>query len=205
VWDGQSTKNNEVHGGPPTPQQWDQNVEEIWNIQKWLLGDNGAQGVAGSNVAKTEGGVVLHETTLTLSGTLVLTDAGAAGTHGSRKILDFPLGVLKIYSVKTDVHIVSNAAGLTATAAVVAALGTAAVSTDNATLSGTEADIVASTAATLTGSAGDFDNVSNGETWDGRSTAKDCYLNFAAPDGDSTADDTLTLSGTVTIVWSAID
>jgi hypothetical protein len=205
VWDGETINSGiQVHGESPGPRQWAQLLEEINNMQSNALGADGSEGTAGTGVTGVESGVPLRKTTLTVSGDITMTDATTAGTHGSLKIYDFPLGVIKIHSVKTDVHLLSDAAGLDADAEVVAALGSATVSTDNATLTGTEANIVASTAATLTTSEGDFDAISNGVTLDGRSSAADCYLNLAAPDADTDANDAVTISGTVVIEWSLV-
>lgn len=204
VWDGESTRNRQVHGTAPNPMEWDQLVEEVRNMQMMNIGQDGNAGTAGTGVTAAETGVSLRKTTLTVSGDITMTDAGAAGNHGTLKVLDFPLGVIKIHSVKTDVHLLAGAGGIADDAAAVAALGSAAVSTDNATLTGTEADIVASTAATLTTGEGDMDAISNGVTLDGRSTAADINLNIAVPDADSTASDTFTISGTVDIEWSLV-
>jgi hypothetical protein len=38
--------------------------------------------------------------------------------------------------------------------------------------------------------------------FDGTATAKDAWLNIAVPDAGSTANDTFTVSGTITLVWS---
>jgi hypothetical protein len=205
VWDGETINGGiQVHGESPGPKEWQQLLEEINNIQSYLISGDESDGTAGTGVTAVEAAQNIKKTTLTVSGDITMTDATTAGTHGSLKIYDFPVGVIKIHSVKTDVHLVSDAAGLDADAEVVAALGSATVSTDNATLTGTEADIVASTAATLTTSEGDFDAISNGVTLDGRSSAADCYLNLAAPDADTDADDAVTISGTVVIEWSLV-
>ena len=37
--------------------------------------------------------------------------------------------------------------------------------------------------------------------FDGTGTAKDCYLNITVPDAGSSADDTLAVSGTITLTW----
>jgi hypothetical protein len=219
----------------------------------------GAGTPAGTGVTATEyGDGIFHKTVLTFASLVItMTDATTAGSHGTQKIYDFPAGQIGILGVVTDLHIVA-ATGIGATAAVVGAIGTAAVGTDNATLLTTEADIVPSTAATLTDSAGDFNAImgnsvaaltdssggtSGGDTiaaivaatdvtaaglattknaiatlaakvnalialltgafkaFDGTGTAKDAVLNFAVPDAGSTANSTLTVTGTVTIHW----
>lgn len=204
IWDGLK-KVNVVNGSTPDAPEWDQMIEELQAMQKRATAPDIGNGVEAGNGTANEKAPTIHTTVLTIAGTQLMTDATTAGTHGGAKIYDFPLGVIKIHSVKTDVNLVSDAAGLVVTAAVVAALGSVVVATDNATLLGTEADIVASTAATLSSSIGDFDAIADGVTIDGRSTAVDVFLNFAAADAQSTADDTLTLSGTVTIEWSNLD
>lgn len=205
AWDGSTVRaNTQNHGESPGPMDWDQLVAEVMNLENFLIGADGSAGVAGTNVAAAETGIPMRKTTLTVSGTITMTDATTAGCHGSRKIYDFPLGVIKIHSVKTDVHLVAGAGGIADDAAAVAALGSATVGTGDATLTTTEADIVASTAATLTTGEGDMDAIGNGVTLDGRSTAADCFLNIAVPDADSSASDTFTISGTINIVWSLV-
>ena len=145
-------------------------------------------------------------TTLKLSNQVItMTDAAAAGCHGSVKLYDFPACNLLFLGATCDLTVTAGTGGIADTAAVVAAIGTAAVSTADATLTTTEADLIPSTAATLTAGAG----AAKGKTltagvvvFDGTTTAKDAYLNFAVPDAGSTGNDTLIVSGTITLVWS---
>lgn len=158
---------------------------------------------AGSVVNETVGTI---RTTLQLSGAVVtMTDATTAGCHGSVKLYDFPACNLLFLGATCDLTVTAGTGGIADTAAVVAAIGTAAVSTADATLTTTEADLIPSTAATLTAGAG----AAKGKTltagvvvFDGTTTAKDAYLNFAVPDAGSTGNDTLIVSGTITLVWS---
>ena len=158
---------------------------------------------AGAVVNETVGTI---RTTLQLSNAVVtMTDATTAGCHGSVKLYDFPACNLLFLGATCDLTVTAGAGGIADTAAVVAAIGTAAVSTADATLTTTEADLIPSTAATLTAGAG----AAKGKTltagvvvFDGTSTAKDAYLNFAVPDAGSTGNDTLIVSGTITLVWS---
>ena len=157
---------------------------------------------AGAVVNETVGTI---RTTLQLSGTVVtMTDATTAGCHGSIKLYDFPACNLLFLGATCDLTVTAGTGGIADTAAVVAAIGTAAVSTADATLTTTEADLIPSTAATLTAGAG----AAKGKTltagvvvFDGTTTAKDAYLNFAVPDAGSTGIDTLIVSGTITLVW----
>lgn len=170
-----------------------------------LNGVGSAGAAASVSVEVSEGPGVL-KTVLTLDNVSVtMTDATAAGSHGSLKLYDFPACNMLFLGGSCDLTLTAGEGGIADTAAVVAAVGTTTVGTDNATLTTTEADLIPSTASTLTAGAG----TTKGKTvtagvvvFDGTSTPKDAWLNFAVPDAGSTANDTLTVSGTVTLVWS---
>lgn len=162
----------------------------------------------GATVTVTESGsAAVHRTVLTLASTVItMTDAGAAGSHGGTKIYDFPAGVIIRGGCVADVATLAGAGGIADGAAVVLALGLAAPATDNATLAGAnEADLIASFAGTLTAGAGIFDKYGEPSvtSLDGHTTAIDMYVNAAVPDADSSASDTLTLTGTITCLWSS--
>lgn len=171
-----------------------------------LNGVGAAGAAASTSVAVSESAAGAIKTVLTLSNvSITMTDATTAGSHGSLKLYDFPECNLLFLGGTTDLVITAGAGGITDTAAVVGSVGTATVGTDNATLTTTEADLIPSTASTLTGGVG----ATKGKTvtagvvvFDGTATAKDAWLNYAIPDADSTANDTLVVSGTVTLIWS---
>lgn len=159
-----------------------------------------------AGVAISESGFgALHKTVLTLSSvSITMTDATTAGSHGSLQLYDFPTGVFFLLGAVTDLSTLAGAGGLADTAALVGALGSEALATDNATLTSAEADFVPSTAGTLSSGAGVLD----GETttaliaiWDGTGGAIDLFLNLAVPDAGTSANDTLTVSGTITLFW----
>ena len=162
-------------------------------------------GVASSSATVDETASGAVRTVLTLNNVAIsMVDAAAAGCHGSLKLYDFPACNWLYLGATCDLTLTAGAGGITDTAAVVASIGTATVGVDNATLTDTEADLIASTAATLTDGAGTAKGKSltaGIAVFDGTSTPKDAWLNLAVPDAGSTADDTLTISGTVTIVW----
>lgn len=160
-----------------------------------------ASAVTGLSVRSRTGG--LHEFTLTLTNVEVpLVDAGAAGAGGGIKILGFPQGNIKIGNYTVNTTVARKGTNLTATASLVASLGTVAAAAD-ATLTSTEADVAGSTTATLTAGAGTFKKVATGLVYlDGTTTAKDVYLNFAAPDASSAGNDSVIVNGTITILWS---
>ena len=175
------------------------------NLIRDAVGATTLAGVANAGAAVDES-VGTIRTTLKLSNQVItMTDAAAAGCHGSVKLYDFPACNLLFLGATCDLTVTAGSGGISDTAAVVAAIGTAAVSTADATLTTTEADLIPSTAATLTAGAG----AAKGKTltagvgvFDGTTTAKDAYLNFAVPDAGSTGNDTLIVSGTITLVWS---
>lgn len=133
---------------------------------------------------------------------IAVTDTGGVnGGQGSLKITDFIPGLVSILGAVTNCAITA-AAGIGATAAVVASVGTAAAGAGDATLTGTEADIIPSTACTLTASAGVFDGeATTPALFNGTATAIDAYLNFAVPDAGITANSTITVTGYVDI-WA---
>lgn len=181
----------------------------IWNGTAWVdvegqvpYGETNGTAAGTGNVASETTGQV-HRTVLTMTNlSITMTDATTAGCHGSQKIYDFPAGVIQILGCVTDLAITAGAGGITDTASVVGSVGTAAVGTDNATLTSTEANVVPSTAATLTAGAGNCDGESTASPiLDGTGTATDLFLNFAVPDAGSSANDTLTVNGTVVVTW----
>ena len=170
-----------------------------------IQGATGSLAGTGVSAATSAGG---KKTVLTLNNVAIdMTDADTAGTHGSLKVFTFPAGNLLFMGASCNLALVAGEGGLTDTAAVVGGLGTAAVGTDNATLTTTEQNLIPSTASTLSGGEGATANVSataNIAAFDGSSSAVEAYLNFAAPDAGSTADDTLTVSGTITLYWDVV-
>jgi hypothetical protein len=164
----------------------------------------GAKNGTGVTVVENGNGAV-HKTVLTLAATsITMTDAGAAGSHGSLKVYDFPAGPIQVLGCSYNLTTLAGAGGISDTAALVGSLGSATVATDNATLVGTgEADLIASTTGTLTGGAGALAKHGSlvATAYDGTATAIDAYLNLAVPDAGSSANDTIAVSGTITIHW----
>lgn len=172
-----------------------------------IVTTSGVGTAGGTNVTVTERAGDGRTTVLTYEAEVIdITDAAANGAHGGLKVYDFPPGQLYVHGIVTDLAIVAGAGGISDTAAVVAAVGKGQVQTDNATLFADEATFIPMTAVTLTAGAADFHGKTSaqevGQVQDGTSTAIDLWLNFAVPGDDSTADDTLTVTGTITILWA---
>jgi hypothetical protein len=168
------------------------------------LTNGGVGTAAGSGVSAAEYGNTVHRTVLTVTDlSVAMTDATTAGCHGSQKVYDFPAGAIQILGASYNLTTLAGAGGIADNAALVGSLGSAAVGTDNATLTSTEADLVASTTGTLSGGAGVLTKHGSVVTtaFDGTTTAIDAYLNLAVPDAGSTADDTITVNGTIELVW----
>lgn len=161
----------------------------------------------GSAVTVVElGTAAVHKTVFTLTALVItMTDAGAAGSHGTHKLYDFPAGVIIRGGCVANVTTLAGAGGIADGAAAVFALGQSPTGTDNATLLTTEADFIASFAGTLTAGAGIFAKYGEPSVTsiDGHTTPTDLYLNTAVPDADSSASDTLTITGTITCIWSS--
>lgn len=201
IWDGSSVNRDSrsIDAGPDY-EDWDQIVAEVIAMQ----GGGTPVGTGGTGVTVTQAAPQIVTTTLTVDGlSVTMTDAGAAGCHGSAPLLTFPAGNIVILGAVTDLAIVAGAGGIGDAAAVVGAVGSVATAVDNATLTSTEANIVPSTAGTLTDGAGTVKGESTAPvTLDGTSSAAVARLNFAVPDADSSASDTLSVTGTVKITWA---
>jgi hypothetical protein len=212
-WDGtteNSWRSSRHSTLDPNSQDWDKIAAEVIAVEDTLgagYGNPPAGAAAGTGVTATESAGAIHQTVLTLADvSITMTDATTAGSHGSLQVYDFPAGLIQVLGCTTNLDIARVGTAITATAEVVGSVGTATVGVDNATLTGTEADICPSTAATLTTGAGAMDGQSTATemaagVWDGTASAKDMYLNFAIPDLGSTGDDALTVDGTITLTW----
>lgn len=202
AWDGKSASRPvapTVELREPNADDYRRMYEEILAMQQPDVGSSPAVvGLSKTNLAQP-----IVKTTLSFSNMVVnMTDAGVAGCHGSQKLFDFPQGNILILGATTDVQVLAGAGGIVDTAALVAAVGSVQVGTGDATLTTTEANIVPSIAATLATGAGNADGESTvAVTLDGTATPAAAHLNFAVPDAGSTANDTLTVNGTVTLTW----
>lgn len=162
--------------------------------------------VAGTGITVQErGDGSIHKSVFTLTAhSMTITDAGAAGAHGSTTFYTFPEGHIKIIGGHMALtNITAGAGGIGDTATMDIGVGTAAVATDNGELTSTEADIIlidekqlASGTATGDGKMG-LTNVQI----DGSASAGSLKLNVAMPDADSASSDTLSVTGTITIYW----
>lgn len=181
----------------------------VCNLDRLVYGSNlGVVPSGSAGVSVVERGIgFLHQSVFTLTAASVtITDATTAGAHGGIQLYDFAGLHLTILGATSDLEITAGAGGTADNASVVCALGTVVTATANDALTSTEADFMASTAATLTSGVGACDGQSATAAivqFDGTATAKDLFLNFAVPDAGQTdaSNDTLSVTGTVTITW----
>lgn len=161
----------------------------------------------GTGVTATEYGTgAVHKTVLTLTNvSITVTDTGGAnGGQGSLKVYDFPEGVIQFLGASYNLTTLAGAGGIGDTAALVGSLGSVAAGAGDATLTSTEADMIASTTGTLTAGAGTLAKHGSlvATAFDGHTTALDAILNLAVPDAGISSNDTVTVNGTITMVWA---
>lgn len=168
----------------------------------------------GSTVSVSENMLVWHKTVINCKATPIdISDDAGVAQYGGVKLYDFPEGLLFIGGAMIDGALT---AGVTGTIIDAwngdAALGSATATT-GATLTGTEADILQSTATTTAVSkVGVCDAVtiatalteSGARHLDGSATAKDLYLNFVIDDDVTHTAGTAAFTGTVTVVWAVV-
>lgn len=164
-----------------------------------------AEEVSATGVVESEAGIVVKQVTVTLDDcAIVLTDAGANGSHGTQLVKTFAAGPIQILGCSMNLTTKAGAGGIGDTAALIGALGSASVTTANETLTSTEADLIASTSGTLSGGAGTLANHGSlvATAFDGHTTAIKAYLNLVCPNADSSATDTVTVNGTIKITYA---
>jgi hypothetical protein len=175
-----------------------------------------AQGVAaGAGVAAREdrvAGGVTRQVTLTLVNTPVpLVDEAGVVAYGGLKVFDFPAGLLRFEGAIMDLALTLSDVGVDDDWNGDIGLGTATASNNNS-LSGTEQDLIPTTAtpqATSGATTGDGESTSTeaGVVFDGTGTAKDCYLNILVDDADHDVDGDATdiiVNGTITITYTLL-
>lgn len=158
----------------------------------------------GTGVACIEyGDGVIHKTRCTFTAaSITMTDAGANGNEGALKFYDLPAGPITILGTTMNITTLAGSGGIADTAAVVCSVGTVVAAADD-TLTSTEANLVASATGTLTAGAGAcaLHGSLVATAFDGHTTPTDIYVNFAMPDAGTSGNDTLAVTGTITVNW----
>lgn len=164
-------------------------------------GAAGANGVGATSVQRSD-----NVTVLTLSALAVaMADTAGIVAFGSKKLLDFPAGYIGIESVVANLAVTKSSAGVIATFDGDFSLGTVAAAGD-ATLTATEADIMASVATpqAVAGVTTARGSKLTATDLDGTVTPVDLYLNVLVDDTDhdvTTTPCNLLFTGTITVTW----
>jgi len=141
---------------------------------------------------------LVQQYVLTLTNVSITTTDNGTLASGNIKLFDLPAGNYLVLGATADCTTAAGAGGLTDTAPMVYAIGTAAAAAD-ATLTSTEADIMPSTAGTLAGGVGVIDGRNPAVAFINGTSATSIYLNTAVADAGTTASDTLTVNGTIVL------
>jgi len=153
---------------------------------------------------------VFRKVKLTCSTTpIVITDDPGVAQYGGVKVYDFPAGLLNFQGAVIDGSLTIDDTEMTDAFDGDVALGTATATTGS-TLTGTEADLLQSTALTqAVAQVANCDAITiatalteSGARWlDGTTTAKDMYINFVIDDGAAHITGTGSFTGTIEFVY----
>lgn len=174
------------------------------------VGDNGttflATGGDSLTAANTVGNINYSVFTFTNTNCrITMTDAAAAGCHGSFKLADLPAGAIKIIGSVVTLTVTAGAGGIVDDATYDIGVGSTQVAVDNEELAATEQDIVAKIEGDLAGGTKAIQAQSGTDALiDGTGTDADMWLNVAIAAADASANDLLNVQGTIKIVWVAL-
>lgn len=158
----------------------------------------------GHVAARTIGSGPWFKTILTLTSVAVtMTDEAGVVAYGGVKLYDLPEGAILFGGAVADLDITASG-GINANFDGDFGVGTVTAS-NNATLATTEQNIIPTTAtpqavSSVTTANGKSTATENAVV-DGTSTALDVYLNFLVDDADQNGGGTITVTGTISILW----
>lgn len=164
---------------------------------------------AGTGVVATSEQLQVRTLLLTLTDTpVVLADNAGVVAYGSLKITDLPEGYCLFLGAVADLALTKSSAGVNADWDGDIGLGTAAAD-NSATLTGTEQDLIPTTAipqAVAGATTGDMASTTteSGVVFDGHTTAKDVYLNILVDDADHDVTGTacnIIVNGTIKLTY----
>lgn len=169
---------------------------------------SGAAAASGTGVTAAETSAI-KTLTLTLVNTPIpLTDEAGVVAYGGLKVADLPAGNILFLGAVADLAVTKSSAGVNDDWDGDIGLGTVTAS-NNATLTGTEQDLIPSTAtpqAVAGATTGDCYSTSTEapKVFDGTSAAVDVYLNVLVDDGDQDVTGTpcnLIFNGTIKLSY----
>lgn len=160
----------------------------------------------GATVSAVENGSgPVHQTVLTLTSTPVTVGNTTGASFGGVKLYDFPAGRILIHGVTADLSFNWDGTDIAAAGSGDVSLGTTI--TADATLDGTDVDLLPSTAMTdpfVAGVGAAAGALASSAQFDGTTTAKDANLNIIIDDADvaDAASDVVLVTGTITLTWT---
>lgn len=187
-------------------------------VKRGKIGSRSLNKILGNAVAAgtSAGGAVAHESTGAVKRTVLtfdqdafaLNDEAGVVAYAGKKIYDFPEGSIVILGAVANLAVSKSSAGVNNDFDGDFALGTATAGGD-ATLTSTEANIIASTATpqAVSGATTAKGRSTAAVFLDGTSSAADLYLNFLVDDADhdvTTTPANLLVSGSVTLLWAPV-
>ncbi len=164
-----------------------------------------AQAATVSNVDSSTG---LHTSVLTLVNAVVPMTLDGTNAYGGLEILDLPQANIVILGATSNLTVATGkkaSSGILAGASLVGSVGTVTAPAA-ITLTTTAANIIPSTASTLTAYAGAMPGKSTSTQLaviDGDTTALKLFLNFACGTANTTTDSVI-VNGTITVVWAPL-
>lgn len=165
-----------------------------------------------ATVAATSHALSVQRARLTLTNAVVaLTDEAGVVAYGGVKVADFPAGAVCIIGATANLALTKSSAGVNADWDGDFAIGTATAGND-ASLSGTEANVIPSTATPqavsgATTAKGQTTTALSGTIVDGTATAVDLYLNVLVDDADHDVGGTacnILATGTIDITYAML-
>lgn len=167
-------------------------------IETWVADDESPVETVASATVVTVGVVRQTTITLTLTGANDIDLADGADHGAGVKVYDFPDGrILVLGAVINCVTTIAGASGGGATVDLAVGTVTAA---DDATLTGTEANIIPST-ATDNGESSWRTALAASAQFDGTTTAVALYVNAGVTNAVSASAVTVAITGTLTVTW----
>lgn len=164
----------------------------------------GLRGTLGTGVTRSKlmGELVVEDLTLAETEVTITDTGGANGAYGSHTLLTLPASHIVLLGILLEIDMEAGV-GIGATGDVKTAIGSAAEAT-NDTLDGTSGDYVASGTTTLVASAGSEElvgPVTKAMLIDATAGTSIMALNFGVADADISASSTLTVSGSIRVVY----
>ena len=207
VWDGDSSSRDSDEGKQSSPdyRDWSRCVHEVSAMQQHILGHDhdriGSVAIYTGLTVDEAGNAALHKSRFVFdNAVIIITDAGAAGAHGKIKLYTFTDDHAEIFSSHLNLNLKAGLGGIANNAVLDIGVGSSEVSTANEILSLTEQDILPKIDVTLTGGKKLVEGSSMVPV--DLDEEMEIFLNVAIENASCTADDTLKLNGTITIVWS---